>query len=193
MRDESPGWILKRGTETEELALTEAMEDAMMSKCVVQYKGPTTRGGIRYLMLRNLLVGHVAPNILDLKMGQRTYLTFDTKLDKPRTDLLAKMVKIDPDGPTADEKKDGITKRRYMRFREELSTTVSHGFRLESCHLSDLEGEEFSKYTKEGQTERQTLDLLRQTCRLRRDLQLKVIANLVRTGAEFNRSNILRR
>lgn len=182
LKDENPTWILKRAVEPEEVALTEAMNEATMSKCVVEYKGPMLKGGVRYLMLHNLLVGHVDPNILDLKMGQRTYLTFDTKLDKPRTDLLAKMVKIDPSAPTADEQKVGITKRRYMRFRESRSTTVSHGFRVEACHLSDhlsdVEGPAFSKYTKEGQTEQQTLDLLRQACRLRREIQLKVVANL---------------
>lgn len=178
-------WILKRAVQPEELALTEAMEEATMSKCVVEYKGPMNKGGVRYLMLHNLLFGHVDPNILDLKMGQRTYLTFDTKLDEPRTDLLAKMVKIDPSAPTADEAKVGITKRRYMRFREMQSTTVSHGFRVEACHLSEVEGAAFSKYTKEHQTEQQTLDLFRKACRLRREIQLKVVANLVRSRCQI--------
>ena len=53
-----------------------------------------------------------------------------------RHDLLGKMMNVDDTAATEEEKRDGITKLRYMRFREEQSTSVSLGFRLEAMHVS---------------------------------------------------------
>jgi hypothetical protein len=44
----------------------------------------------------NLLHGFVSPSLMDIKMGQRTYLHLKSNTMKKRTDLLDKMMKVDP-------------------------------------------------------------------------------------------------
>lgn len=66
-------------------------------------------------------------------MGTRTFLESEVKKSAARPDLYQKMVAIDPTAPTEEEHKwKAVTKLRYMQFREEQSSTCSHGFRIEA-------------------------------------------------------------
>eukprot|EP00321_Phaeocystis_globosa_P018136 CAMPEP_0118813098 /NCGR_PEP_ID=MMETSP1162-20130426/2711_1 /TAXON_ID=33656 /ORGANISM="Phaeocystis Sp, Strain CCMP2710" /LENGTH=577 /DNA_ID=CAMNT_0006742863 /DNA_START=236 /DNA_END=1969 /DNA_ORIENTATION=+ len=57
---------------------------------------------------------------------------------KLRADLLDKMVRVDPDAPTDLERRlGGVSKFRYMRFREEASTSTKLGFRIDGVRLAD--------------------------------------------------------
>jgi 1D-myo-inositol-triphosphate 3-kinase len=69
---------------------------------------------------------------MDTKIGFRTYLPEDVANLKPRQDLLQKLRKLDPTSPTPEEEKTGISKLRYMQHRELMSTSHSHGFRIEA-------------------------------------------------------------
>ena len=55
-----------------------------------------------------------------------------------RADLLAKMLKVNQDAATPAEKQaGGITKMRYLRFREGASTSSSLGFRIDAIQLAE--------------------------------------------------------
>lgn len=46
------------------------------------------------------------------------------------------MVALDPEAPTAEEHEcKAVTKLRYMQFREQQSSTCSHGFRIEAMKV----------------------------------------------------------
>ena len=49
--------------------------------------------------------------------------------------MLAKMMDLAPDEPSAEEKERGISKLRYMMFRERLSSTNTLGFRVEAIKV----------------------------------------------------------
>lgn len=170
---EDPRFILKKKDAIEEQALTGAMADPNMTPFVVPYYGTVDRldestvaaaangsgdgSSKEWMKMGNLLHGFVSPSLMDIKMGQRTYLHNKSNTKKKRLDLLEKMMKVDPTEATEEEKREGITKLRYMRFREMQSSTAELGFRIEAMHVSrdpaegpqtseTAEGSSFSKY-----------------------------------------------
>lgn len=73
---------------------------------------------------------------MDIKMGTRTFLECEVKKSAAREDLYQKMVAIDPSAPSEEENKSqAVTKLRYMQFREQQSSTCSHGFRIEAIKV----------------------------------------------------------
>ena len=46
-----------------------------------------------------------------------------------RLDLVEKMIKLDPHALTEQERAEGVTKMRYMQFRELKSSSASLGWR----------------------------------------------------------------
>ena len=94
------------------------------------------------------LIGRLSehPNIVGIKdsRGQldlAVELVGATAADfqgKPRADLLAKMDKVKPDEATPAERAAcGITKMRYLQFREASTTTRTLGFRIDAIQLAE--------------------------------------------------------
>uniref|UniRef100_A0A3Q3SX28 Kinase n=1 Tax=Mastacembelus armatus TaxID=205130 RepID=A0A3Q3SX28_9TELE len=134
------GEVLKLYSELEAKCLDCLMRDPLRS-FVPQYHGLVTRGEHRYIRLEDLLSGLRGPVIMDCKMGVRTYqveeLTKAQTKATLRSDMYQKMVKIDPSAPSEEEHaKKGVTKWRYLQWRDTNSSTATLGFRIEGIMVS---------------------------------------------------------
>ncbi|XP_029021455.1 inositol-trisphosphate 3-kinase A-like [Betta splendens] len=109
---------------------------------VPQYHGLVSRGENCYIRLEDLLSGLKRPVIMDCKMGVRTYqeeeLTRARTRAALRSDMYHKMVKIDPSAPSEEEHAArGVTKWRYLQWRDSTSSTCTLGFRIEGMMMDD--------------------------------------------------------
>ncbi|XP_044004088.1 inositol-trisphosphate 3-kinase homolog [Aphidius gifuensis] len=87
-----------------------------------------------------LLFGFNDPYVMDIKLGTRTFLETEVSKKIARNDLYEKMIAVDPNEPSYNEHCcKAITKLRYMLFREQQSSTCSHGFRIEAMKLAGKE------------------------------------------------------
>lgn len=99
----------------------------------VQYKGDT------FIELEDLLYHFKDASIMDIKMGTRTFLETEVINNNARNDLYEKIVRIDPKQLTEEEHKiKAVTKLRYMRFRENLSSSSNLGFRIEGYKVRSI-------------------------------------------------------
>ncbi|KAG5851912.1 hypothetical protein ANANG_G00056870 [Anguilla anguilla] len=135
------GEVLKRYNAVESSCLQALMNDSLR-QFVPCYRGLTTRGSESYIRLEDLLSGLSCPVIMDCKMGVRTYLEEELVRARSnpclRTDMYQKMVKIDPAAPSAEEHaQGGVTKPRYMQWRDSVSSTSTLGFRIEGITAED--------------------------------------------------------
>ena len=112
------------------------MEDAppgeAMKGFVPRSFGRVEVDGVQYLKLENVLQGFTEPRIIDMKLGVRTFQVSEVQKTAVRADLLGKMQAIDPAEPTPQElQQGGITKLRYMTYREQQSSSATMGFRVD--------------------------------------------------------------
>ncbi|XP_067313108.1 inositol-trisphosphate 3-kinase A isoform X2 [Pseudorasbora parva] len=135
------GEVLKRFCKVEDVCLQALMSDALC-QFVPHYFGHISKDGERYIRLEDLLSGLKHPVIMDCKMGVRTYQ--EEEIIKARnnasvrSDMYQKMVKVDPTAPTAEEQTQrGVTKLRYLQWRDDSSSTSSLGFRIEGIVMGN--------------------------------------------------------
>jgi len=89
--------------------------------------------------MEDLTHGLKEPCLMDCKMGTRTYAEITSDSDRlPRKDLLEKLLKVSPDAASEEEKAaGGVSKERYLRFRDEASSTRTLGFRVDAVQLNE--------------------------------------------------------
>uniref|UniRef100_A0A5F9CRT9 Kinase n=1 Tax=Oryctolagus cuniculus TaxID=9986 RepID=A0A5F9CRT9_RABIT len=135
------GRILKKHCESEQRCLDRLMTD-VLRPFVPAYHGDVVKDGERYNQMDDLLADFDSPCVMDCKMGIRTYLEEElTKARKKpslRKDMYQKMIEVDPEAPTEEEKAQrAVTKPRYMQWRETISSTATLGFRIEGIKKED--------------------------------------------------------
>lgn len=136
-----PGTILKKSTGNEKECLDRLQRDSL-SPFVPKLYGTIEQDGEYYLEMQDLLTGFNQVSVMDVKMGYRTYreeeLYSAIRESILRHDMFDKMVEVDENEPTAEERKArAVTKPRYMIWRETVSSTASLGFRIEGMRLKD--------------------------------------------------------
>ncbi|XP_008548821.1 inositol-trisphosphate 3-kinase homolog [Microplitis demolitor] len=132
-----PGTVWKRltgGTENTERAVYEELsKDDKIRDLIPKYYREVDYNGDTFIELQDLLFGFTEPCVIDIKLGTRTFLESEVSNTKARHDLYKKMISVDPNAPTKSEHENkAVTKLRYMQFREQESSTCSHGFRVEA-------------------------------------------------------------
>ncbi|CAG7837512.1 unnamed protein product [Allacma fusca] len=147
---EKPGTILKKFCAREKEAFEILMNDSLRP-FVPKYYGSDAEDD--YIELEDLLGRFGNPCVMDCKIGVRTYLEEELlkAKEKPklRKDMYEKMLQIDRTAPTSEEHQmRGVTKPRYMVWRETISTTASFGFRIEGVRKSDGTSSKDFKTTK---------------------------------------------
>ncbi|KAJ0002896.1 hypothetical protein NQD34_008045 [Periophthalmus magnuspinnatus] len=135
------GEVLKLYSEVEAACLDVLMKDPLRP-FVPQYYGLVTRGELCYIRLEDLLNGLKRPVIMDCKMGVRTYQEEEVMKAQTRTllrnDMYQKMVKVDPSALSPEEHAQmGVTKWRYLHWRDTTSSTSTLGFRIEGIMMED--------------------------------------------------------
>ncbi|XP_012940850.1 inositol-trisphosphate 3-kinase B [Aplysia californica] len=156
------GSVLKRLDPREQACFKKLMSDSLKD-FVPEYRGDVDKNGETFIQLQDLLCDFTSPCVMDVKMGVRTYL--EDELHKARRsptlrkDMYQKMVEIDSTAPTTEEhEQKAVTKPRYMQWRDEMSSSVELGFRLEGIKKSDGNS---SKDFKKIKTRESIVDILR--------------------------------
>lgn len=143
------GSILKKFSENENRCFERLKEDALHG-FVPGYYGLVKRDGELFLKMTDLLASFDTPNVMDCKMGVRTYLEDELVRarvkPKLREDLYNKMLEVDSGAPTTEERQQkAVTKPRYMQWRESLSSTHTLGFRIEGIKRGETCNTDFKK------------------------------------------------
>ncbi|XP_022256772.1 inositol-trisphosphate 3-kinase homolog [Limulus polyphemus] len=154
-----PGTIWKKRSpedDTEVQAYHMLMTDSMRDM-VPRFYRDVEYEGENFIEMEDLLYNFRDPAIMDIKMGTRTFLETEVQNSKARTDLYEKMIKVDPNSPSLEEREAGaVTKLRYMQFREALSSSSNLGFRIEGFKA---EGKAPMKNLKSVKTEEEVKNI----------------------------------
>ncbi|CAL1689653.1 unnamed protein product [Lasius platythorax] len=175
-----PGTVWKRrtgGTENTESIVYETLsKEEALRDCIPRYYREVEYKGDTFIELQDLLFGFNDPHVMDIKMGTRTFLESEVSKTTARPDLYQKMIAVDPDAPTQlEHEQRAVTKLRYMQFREQQSSTCSHGFRIEAMKLP---GAPPITDLKKVKSHSEVLDTIRQFLGRREDTRQKILARL---------------
>lgn len=190
-----PGTVWKRrtgGVENNERMVYEALsKDETMRDCVPRYYREVEYKGDTFIELQDLLFGFNDPHVMDIKMGTRTFLESEVSKTTARPDLYEKMLAVDPNAPTPIEhEQKAVTKLRYMQFREEQSSTCSHGFRIEAMKLP---GAAPITDLKRVKSHDEVLDTMATFLKGRENTRQKILEKLIELRNRFQQSTYFER
>ena len=185
-----PGTVWKRRTrdlENTERSVYEALsKDENMRDCIPRYYREVEYKGDTFIELQDLLFGFNDPHVMDIKMGTRTFLESEVSKTNARSDLYQKMIAVDPNAPTQQEHhQQAVTKLRYMQFREQQSSTCSHGFRIEAMKLP---GSPPITNLKKVKSHQQVLQTMKLFLSKRADIRKKLLDRLKNLRTKFENS-----
>ena len=137
-KDASAPSFLRKEVPRCEMAAYASVQGTELEELFAEYGGHEELGALFSIKLRDMTAGMVRPCVMDIKMGKRTFLESEVKNTKLRPDLAVKMAKIDRGAVTEEELHEGITKLRYMQFREARSSSAEFGFRIEGAMVKGM-------------------------------------------------------
>lgn len=169
-------WKKRYTKDNYEMQAYQELMDDLACKIVPMFYREVEYNSEYFIEIEDLLQHFTDPNIMDIKMGTRTFLESEVTNSSLRKDLYDKMVAVDPNAPSAEERKtQSITKLRYMQFREQESSTADYGFRIEALRLS---GEAPSTNLKRVRTKDHIKEVLSKFIRHSRSIQTSLIQGL---------------
>lgn len=187
---------ISNASDHEAIAYRGLTKDQYASKLIPKFYGiRELNDGNTYIELEDLLHGFNDPAVIDIKMGCRTFLESEVNNKSLRTDLYNKMLAINSSALSADEHQcKGITKLRYMLFREQISSSASKGFRIEalktkgSAPVNDLQ-----KVKSGTEVEATISNFLNNQKTTTKELikRLRAIRLLIEKSSFFNRHEIV--
>lgn len=187
-----PSTIWKRRINFKDSTETRAYEMLMKDSAheiVPEFFREVEYNGEYFIEIEDLLQHFINPNIMDIKIGKRTFMESEVKNPVLRKDLYEKMVKLCPGAPTPEEREQqAITKLRYMQFREEESSTAEYGFRIEALRVS---GESPTTNLKKVKTMAQIENVLCKFIKNQDSVRWKFHSRLKQIKEKFESSSFL--
>ncbi|XP_050436892.1 inositol-trisphosphate 3-kinase homolog isoform X2 [Adelges cooleyi] len=182
------GTIWKKCSGGTECDVYEALSnEPSLQDIVPRYYREVEYNGQTFIELQDLLYGFRDPHVMDIKMGTRTFLESEVQNTAARKDLYLKMIAVDPEAPTAEERElQAVTKLRYMQFREQQSSTCSHGFRIEAMKFRGSPPVTDLKTVKSDEEVNNTLALFLGD---RQDIKHRLVARLNEIRTKLDRSH----
>lgn len=187
-----PSTIWKRRINFKDSTETRAYEMLMKDSAheiVPEFFREVEYNGEYFIEIEDLLQHFINPNIMDIKIGKRTFMESEVKNPVLRKDLYEKMVKLCPGAPIPEEREQqAITKLRYMQFREEESSTAEYGFRIEALRVS---GESPTTNLKKVKTMAQIENVLCKFIKNQDSVRWKFHSRLKQIKEKFESSSFL--
>ena len=144
------GFFMKREVENRfenELAFLQRLREGdTMTLFAPEFCGVEIIEGTRYLKMLDFLQAFEQASLrqMDVKMGVRCFAEKELQSRKPRHDLYKRLCKMDASMLTEEENaQQSITKARWMALRDSMSSTQTHGFRVDGVVTPTLRREAF--------------------------------------------------
>lgn len=152
VRGVKQGTVLKKFGEQEEKCYKLLMNDTLRDSVPEYFQTVINEDGKKFMELQCCLSNFVEPNLMDIKMGVRTFLETEVRSSKARPDMYKKMTDSDPREPTDEEHREkAITKHRYLTWRDEASSSKTLGFRIEGTTINGKSSRDFKQIKSSDQ------------------------------------------